>query len=141
MSTTDLGTDDQRRRSLVDTSRKDGSLKSYSVETLGDFKFFWGTTGVVAVLAKVKVYLTVTNEVAGANLYTKVMAIQVLYDGEATAGGFLRGQGPLSPTSTYVGVPHSDWELRWDVTEKKWYVEVENTLSTTRDFAVHTQGI
>ncbi len=130
-----------QRRVLVDRSRRDGSSKSLSVEVMGGQKFFWATTGLVTAGGTGKVYLTLSGEANGDELFTKVPSVQVLYDNEATAGGFLRGQGPMVPSYTYDGAPHAGWNLKRDTVVLRWYVEVSNTLGSDRDFVVSAQGL
>lgn len=130
-----------RRRSLVDRSRKDGSSKSLSIETTESHVYFSATTGLLAASGVAKVYLTMSGEASGAELFTKVPVVQVLCDNEASAGGFLRGQGPMAPGYSYEGASHAGWILKRDTVSLRWFVEVTNTLSTERDFSVHAQGL
>lgn len=129
------------RQGLVDEDRRSGRKTSLSIDTIGDLKFYWGTTGILGSTSTKDVYLTGNGEVGGESLYTKVPQVVVYADESAEAGGFPRGQGPVGPGYAYSGDPHSDFLVKWDTTNKKWFVRVDNTTGKSRDFAVSVMGV
>ena len=128
------------RRSLVDQDRRK-EARSLSIESIGDQKFFHGTTGVLTNGGTYDVYLTGNAAVGGERFFTKTPKVAVYADDDAAAGGIPRGQGPLGPGYSYNVCPHTGWVLKWDNVNEKWYVRVTNSTGSTCDFVVLADGI
>ncbi len=131
-----------RKRGLVDDDRRDGD-RSLSIDTFGDLKLFWATTGVVADGAEATVYLTRNAKAQGASMFTKRPQVSVERDGNASAGGFARGQGPEKPSSSYVARDRGDvWrDVKWISNTEVFAVVVTNKSGVASDFIVTAQGV
>lgn len=128
------------RRALIDTDRRTDS-RSLSIETVGDQKFFHGTTGVLAAGSNYRLYLTGNGKVGGERFFDKTPAVSVYKDDDAAAGGLPRGQGPLGPGYSFNISPHTGFVTSWDKVNEKWYVKVTNSTSVSCDFLVVARGI
>lgn len=137
--------DSPRVRSLVDLDRRDvNQSKSLSIDVLGDFKIFQTTTGVIADDASATVYLTANGSPTGEPFYSsKKPLITVGRDGNAQAGGFVRGHGPEKPGSSYCSRHRNDvWlDIDWMPNAEVWAVTVTNKSGTAADFVVSAQGV
>jgi len=132
-----------KKRGLVDDDRRTGT-KSLSIDTIGDLKLMWITTGVIANDGEATVYLTRNGEARGAGMYTKYpTSVDVRRDGNASAGGFARGQGPEKPSSTYLARDRGDvWnDVKWIPNTEVFAVVVTNKSGVASDFIVTAQGV
>lgn len=134
--------DGSRKRGLIDEDRTT-TTRSLSIYTIGDMKFFWVTTGVVAVNGSATVYLTSNGTAGGDNLFTNSPLVSVRYDGNGEAGGFVRGQGPEKPGSAYIARDRGDiWvDEKWIASNEVFAVVVTNKSGSAADFVVKAQGV
>jgi hypothetical protein len=131
-----------RKYGLVDEDRRTAS-RSFSIDTIGDFKMLHVTTGVVAAEGSATVYLTRSGNARGENVFTKRPVVSVEYDGNADAGGFVRGQGNEKPASKYIARFRGDiwYDVHWVANTEVLAVTVTNKSGTARDFIVTANGV
>lgn len=133
-----------KRRGVIDRDRRTAS-KSIGVTTIGDFKMMWVTTGVVADDAAATVYLTYDGEATGTAVFTSTNrpTLSVEYDANASAGGFIRGQGAEEPSSAYRARNRGDlwYDVHWVANPGVLAVTVTNKSGADADFIVTASGV
>ena len=133
-----------RKRGLIDEDRRT-STRSFSIDVIGDLKIMYLTTGVLADDGEGTVYLTVNGGARSDGMFSKKPIVEVKRDGNAQAGGFVRGQGQEKPDSAYLARDRADvWvDTAWVTNDGSacYAVTVTNKSGVASDFIVTALGV
>lgn len=130
-----------RNRVALDKRRSDGPT-AIRVDSLGDLKRFWGTTGPVSDGSSKVIFLTWNREAGGDSMFTATPRVTVYRN--KTANEVLNsGAEPNDPALRTTLRAHLDFDVDWVFANRVYSVTVENNEGdgNVYDFAVLAEGV